>query len=105
VLCNEVLYIEAFAEQAVPVSFGLPGGFGVSAGRPICAGGKRAINKTALRELDDGMGWKKAQYYKTIQPVDLDGDGQSELLARWIDGLQIYRFNSGALIYLSLKKT
>jgi hypothetical protein len=60
-----------------------------------------AIPKTALRELNDGMGWKKAQYYRTIQPVDLDGDGQSELLARWIDGLYIYRFNSGALVYHS----
>lgn len=37
----------------------------------------------------------------SIQPVDLDGDGQSELLARWIDGLHIYRFNSGALVYHS----
>ena len=60
-----------------------------------------AVTKTALRELNDGMGWKKAQYYKTIQPVDLDGDGQSELLARWIDGLHIYRFSSGALVYHS----
>jgi hypothetical protein len=52
----------------------------------------------ALPQLSDGMGWRKPQYYSTIQTVDLDGDGQSEVLARWIDGLSIYRFANGALL-------
>jgi hypothetical protein len=52
----------------------------------------------ALPQLSDGIGWKQPQYYSTIQTVDLDGDGQSEVLARWIDGLSIYRFANGALL-------
>ncbi len=52
----------------------------------------------ALPELSDGTGWKQPQYYSTIQAVDVDGDGQSEVLARWIDGLSIYRFVNGALL-------
>ena len=37
-------------------------------------------------------------YYSTIQTADIDGDGQSEVLARWIDGLSIYRFENGTLL-------
>jgi hypothetical protein len=52
----------------------------------------------ALPQLGNGTGWRQPQYYSTIQTVDLDGDGQSEVLARWIDGLSIYRFANGALL-------
>jgi hypothetical protein len=37
-------------------------------------------------------------YYSTIQTADIDGDGESEVLARWIDGLSIYRFENGTLL-------
>ncbi|MFL6354605.1 MAG: FG-GAP repeat domain-containing protein [Bryobacteraceae bacterium] len=52
----------------------------------------------ALPELSDGLGWKQPMYYSTIQTADIDGDGQSEVLARWIDGLTIYRFENGTLL-------
>lgn len=52
----------------------------------------------ALPELSDGLGWKQPMYYSTIQTADIDGDGQSEVLARWIDGLSVYRFENGTLI-------
>jgi len=61
----------------------------------------RALPQTpqvALSALSDGLGWKQPRYYSTIQVSDLDGDGQSELLARWIDGLNIYRFENGTLV-------
>ncbi|MGI8772910.1 MAG: FG-GAP repeat domain-containing protein [Acidobacteriaceae bacterium] len=52
----------------------------------------------ALRQLSDGLGWKQPMYYSTIQTADIDGDGQSEVIARWIDGLNIYRLQNGTLI-------
>src|SRR2546421_2347039 len=52
----------------------------------------------ALPQLSDGLGWKQPMYYSTIQTADLDGDGQTEVLARWIDGLNIYRFENGTLL-------
>ena len=54
--------------------------------------------RIALPELSDGLGWKQPRYYSTIQTADIDGDGQSEVLARWIDGLTVYRFENGTLI-------
>ena len=51
----------------------------------------------ALSHLSDRLGWKQPMYYSTIQTADIDGDGQSEILARWIDGLHIYRFENGTL--------
>src|SRR4051812_16594000 len=56
----------------------------------------------ALPALGDGLGWKQPMYYSTIQTADMDGDGQSEVLARWIDGLTIYRFANGTLLPHSL---
>lgn len=52
----------------------------------------------ALPELSDGLGWKQPMYYSTIQTADIDGDGQTEVLARWIDGLSVYRFENGTLL-------
>ena len=52
----------------------------------------------ALPELSDGLGWKQSMYCSTIQTADIDGDGQGEVLARWIDGLSIYRFENGTLL-------
>src|SRR3954454_24351894 len=54
--------------------------------------------KIALPQLSDGLGWKQPMYHSTIQTADIDGDGQSEVLARWIDGLSIYRFANGTLL-------
>jgi hypothetical protein len=54
--------------------------------------------RTALPQLSDGLGWKQPMYYSTIQTADIDGDGQGEVLARWIDGLSIYRFENGTLL-------
>ncbi|MGI9070057.1 MAG: hypothetical protein ACR2JB_01690 [Bryobacteraceae bacterium] len=52
----------------------------------------------ALPQLSDGLGWKQPMYYSTIQTADIDGDGQAEVLARWIDGLTVYRFENGTLL-------
>jgi hypothetical protein len=52
----------------------------------------------ALPELSDGLGWKQPMYYSTIQTADIDGDGQGEVLARWIDGVSVYRFVNGTLL-------
>ncbi|HYI93147.1 MAG TPA: VCBS repeat-containing protein, partial [Bryobacteraceae bacterium] len=52
----------------------------------------------ALPQLSDGLGWKQPKYHSTIQTADVDGDGQDEVLARWIDGLSIYRFENGTLL-------
>src|SRR3954468_9843599 len=54
--------------------------------------------KAALPQLSDELGWKQPMYYSTIQTADIDGDGQSEVLARWIDGVSIYRFANGTLL-------
>jgi hypothetical protein len=48
--------------------------------------------------MRDGLGWKNPRYFSTIQTVDIDGDGQTELLARWIDGLDVYKFVNGTLL-------
>jgi len=56
------------------------------------------MKQIALPELSDGLGWKQPMYYSTIQTSDIDGDGQSEVLARWIDGLSVYRFENGTLL-------
>jgi len=70
----------------------------------LCVSGysqSRAVPQTvqiALPTLSDGLGWKQPKYYTTIQTTDIDGDGQSEVLARWIDGLNIYRFENGTLV-------
>src|SRR3954468_20591685 len=52
----------------------------------------------ALPQLQDALGWKQPMYHSTIQTADIDGDGQSEVLARWIDGLDIYGFENGTLL-------
>jgi hypothetical protein len=52
----------------------------------------------ALPQLKDALGWKQPMYHSTIQTADIDGDGQSEVLARWIDGLDIYGFENGTLL-------
>jgi hypothetical protein len=54
--------------------------------------------RIALPELSDALGWKQPMYYSTIQTADIDGDGQTEVLARWIDGLTVYRFENGTLL-------
>jgi hypothetical protein len=54
--------------------------------------------QVALPQLSDGLGWKQPMYYSTIQTADIDGDGQTEVLARWIDGLTVYRFENGTLL-------
>jgi hypothetical protein len=57
-----------------------------------------AVKRIALPELSDGLGWKQPMYYSTIQTADIDGDGQDEVIARWIDGLHIWRFQNGTLL-------
>jgi hypothetical protein len=54
--------------------------------------------QVALPQLSDGLGWRQPMYYSTIQTADIDGDGQTEVLARWIDGLTVYRFENGTLL-------
>src|SRR5262245_55453710 len=58
----------------------------------------RQTPPAALPQLSDGLAWKQPMYHCTIQAVDIDGDGQSEILARWIDGLHVYRFENGTLL-------
>jgi hypothetical protein len=38
--------------------------------------------------------WDQPQYYTTIQLADVDGDGQSELVARGSDGIQVWHYDS-----------
>jgi hypothetical protein len=46
--------------------------------------------------MGNADGWCGAQYYSTIQTGDIDGDGAAELLARYADGLHVFRFNTGS---------
>ena len=41
----------------------------------------------------NSSGWTAAQYYKTIQTADIDGDGQAELLARSPCGMDTWDFD------------
>jgi hypothetical protein len=36
--------------------------------------------------------WTQPQYYSTIQTADLDGDGSEEILARFADGMQVWKY-------------
>ena len=40
--------------------------------------------------------WTKPEYYSTIQTADLNGDGASEILARFADGMHVYRYTPPA---------
>ena len=40
--------------------------------------------------------WTQPQYYSTIQTFDLAGDGSQEVLARFADGMHIYRYTPPA---------
>jgi hypothetical protein len=46
--------------------------------------------------LSDAAGWNEPKYYSTIQLADIDGDGQSELLARSAGAIVAYHFNPGS---------
>ncbi len=35
--------------------------------------------------------WDKQQYYKTIQSIDIDGDGHAEILSRGVYGGLIWK--------------
>ncbi len=39
-----------------------------------------------------GPNWRQAQYYSTIQTADLNGDGAAEIIARFPDGMRVYRY-------------
>ena len=41
----------------------------------------------------DATGWDGAEHYATIHSADIDGDGVDELLGRWAEGMEAYRFN------------
>jgi hypothetical protein len=43
--------------------------------------------------LTDAAGWNQPQYYSTIQFVDIDGDGNAEMVARGPQGLQAWRYH------------
>ena len=36
--------------------------------------------------------WTKPQYYSTIQAADIDGEPGAEILARFADGMHVYRY-------------
>lgn len=57
--------------------------------------------RAALPQLSDRLGWKNPRYYTTIQTADIDWDGQPEVLYRWTDGLHVYRFQNGTLLFHS----
>jgi hypothetical protein len=46
-----------------------------------------------LGPFSDAAGWDEAKYYVTIHSADINGDGVDELLGRWADGMQAWRFN------------
>jgi hypothetical protein len=41
---------------------------------------------------ESGPNWNQAQYYKTIQTADLTGNGAHEIIARFPDGMRVYRY-------------
>ncbi|MFL6353570.1 MAG: FG-GAP repeat domain-containing protein [Bryobacteraceae bacterium] len=43
--------------------------------------------------LSDVAHWDQPQYYTTIQFSDIDGDGQTELVARGRDGIQVWHYD------------
>ena len=43
--------------------------------------------------LSDAAGWGNPQYYTTIQVADINGDGQSELVARNAMGIDAWHYN------------
>ncbi|GHO89479.1 FG-GAP repeat domain-containing protein [Dictyobacter formicarum] len=47
--------------------------------------------------LTDTHHWDNAPYYSTIQAADIDGDGQSELLARSDSGLISWHYNTASV--------
>jgi hypothetical protein len=60
------------------------------------------FRRVALPQFHDVLGWRQPMYYSTIQTADVDGDGQDELLARWLDGLHVYARVNGAWLHHSL---
>jgi hypothetical protein len=48
--------------------------------------------------LADRANWDQPMYYRTIRAVDIDGDGNSDIVARAADGLHAWRAVQGAWI-------
>ena len=44
-------------------------------------------------ELSDAAGWGKPEYYSTIQCADVNGDGQAEIMGRYIDGIRAWYYD------------
>ena len=47
-------------------------------------------------DFSDAGGWDQAQYYKTIQAADLDGNGAAEVFARGYSGIVAYSYDASA---------
>lgn len=45
-----------------------------------------------LNYFSDENGWNQKKYYKTIKCIDIDADGEDEILARYKDGLNIFKY-------------
>jgi hypothetical protein len=52
------------------------------------------IAKNPGPPLSDTAHWDQPQYYTTIQFADIDGDGQSELVARGAGGIQAWHYDA-----------
>jgi hypothetical protein len=52
---------------------------------------------TPAPAFSDAGGWAQPQYYSTIHCADVDGDGKAEVLARGVDGVQVWDLDQGDL--------
>jgi len=70
----------------------------LASAQPVAPAPSPLAAKVAISELSDRLGWKQPMYFSTIQAADIDGDGQDEVLGRWINGLTVYRFDRGTFV-------
>jgi hypothetical protein len=53
-------------------------------------------------KLSDAQQWNKPEYYSTIQCADINGDGQAEILARYIGGILAWYYDKSKGQWYSL---
>jgi hypothetical protein len=80
------------AHQSYILDLEDPGNYGISV-YPYLPAEKTFGSPSVIPLSGD---WSSESQYLTIQTADVDGDGQMEILARYIDGLHIYHRNGSS---------